>query len=79
MKHEIPRHVNNSTLEYLIDERVRPYEDREILRDHWFRKKSFYKIAENRKCSLTHVKDIIYGFGDPLLVEAAEMDSTENS
>lgn len=75
MKHEIPPHINNSTIEFLIAERIRNEKDREILRDKWFRKKSFYKLAQEYRCSVTHIKDVVYGFGDPLLIEAAEIDN----
>lgn len=77
VKHDIPRHVNNSTIEYLIRERIRNVEHRDMLREKWFYGLSLYQIAEKHKCSLTHVKDVIYGFGDPLLLEAAEIDAAE--
>lgn len=77
VKHEIPRHINNSTIEFLIRERVRNAEHREMLREKWFGGMSLYQIAERHKCSLTHVKDVIYGFGDPLLLEAAELDAKD--
>lgn len=77
-QHTIPPHVNNSTLRYLIDERIRNEDHQEILRKHWFRGKSFYMLSKEYDCSLTHIKDVVYGFGDPLLLEAADMDATEN-
>lgn len=73
-QHSIPPRVNNSTVKFLIDERIRNETDQEILRKHWFQGQSFYALAKEYQCSLTHIKDVIYGYGDPLLIEAAEID-----
>lgn len=75
MKHELAPHVRNSTFDYLISEYVRYEDDRGMLRDHYFRGKSFMDLSKIYDCSLTHVKDVIYGIGDPLLIMAAEMDA----
>lgn len=75
MKHTIPPYINNSTIEYLISERVRNQTDREMLRDKWFHKMSLRALEDKYECSLTHVKDVIYGYGDPLLIEAAKIDN----
>ena len=73
--HAIPAHVDNSTVVYLVNERIRYEKDREILLDHWFRKKSFRALADDHQCSETYVKGVVYGFGDPLLLEAARLDA----
>ena len=72
--HAIPPDVNNSTIEYLIAERIRYEQNREILSDWWFQNMSFKRLADKYNCSESHIKDIVYGFGDPLLSEAAKID-----
>ena len=72
--HGIPCHVRNSTLEQCIAEYVRRERDQQMLRAHWFEGRSLMGLAEDWGMSLTGVKKIIYGIGDPILLRAARMD-----
>ena len=74
MTHEIPDEVTNSAVELCISEYVRLERDREILRDHWFRGKSFMTLASNYNLSLTAIKKIIYDKGDKVLLKAQTLE-----
>ena len=63
----------NSNIEYCIDEYVRLYEHRDILREKWFYGKTFEQIAAEHKLSVTAVKNVIYDQGDKILLRAAKM------
>lgn len=63
----------NSNIEYCIDEYVRLYEHREILREKWFGGKTIEEIAEMHKLSEARIKKIIYDQGDRILVKASKM------
>ena len=67
---KIPKNTLNSAIEHCIDEYVRLYRDREILRDRWFRGLTLAEIAEKHDLSESYVKDIIYGLGDDILLRA---------
>lgn len=71
--HQIPDTVKNSDIEYCISEYVRPYEYREILRKHWFERKTICDLAAEYNLSDTAIKKIIYGIGDRILLKAAKM------
>lgn len=73
MNHAIPDDVLNSAVCFCIDEYVRLERDRAILRDHWFKGKSFQTLAGDYDLSLTAVKDIIYDKGDRILLRAEEI------
>lgn len=73
MKHDIPEGTLNSRLEYCIDEYVRKYAHREILREKWFEDYTLEEIAEKHKMSVTNVKRIIYTEGDKIIVKAHEL------
>ena len=68
---KIPKNTLNSSIEYCIDEYVRLYRNREILRDRWFRGLSLEEIADKHNLSVSFVKDIIYSIGDEILLRAA--------
>lgn len=68
---KIPKNTLNSAIEFCIDEYVRLYRDRDILRDKWFRGLSLDEIAEKYNLSTSYVKDIVYGIGDDILLRAA--------
>ncbi len=65
--------ILNSNIEYCINEYVRLYEHRDILREKWFQGLTYEQIAEKHKLSVTRVKDIIYKQGDKILIRASEM------
>lgn len=71
--HEIDENILNSNIEYCIDEYVRLYEHREMLREKWFSGMTLEQIADKHKISLTSVKKIIYSIGDKVLVRASKM------
>lgn len=70
---KIPEDVLNSHIEYCIDEFVRSYEHREMLRERWFECKTLEQIAEKHNLSVTQVKNIIYTQGDKILIRASKM------
>ena len=70
---KIPEELLNSNIEYCINEYVRLYEHREMLREKWFGGKTLEEIAENHNLSVTQVKNIIYTQGDKILVRASKM------
>lgn len=63
----------NSNIEYCIDEYVRLYEHRDILREKWFGGKSYEEIAEIHKLSEARIRKIIYEQGDKILMRASKM------
>lgn len=67
----IPSSTLNSSIEYCINEYVRLYRDREILRDRWFLGLTLEEIAEKHNLSVSYVKDIVYKIGDNILLRAA--------
>lgn len=67
----------NSNIEYCINEYVRLYRDRDILRDKWFYGLTLEQIAEKYKISLTYTKDIVYGIGDNILFRASNLSKTK--
>ena len=69
MTHEIPEHIKNSELVFLIDEFVRLERDREILKDHWFRGLTFEQLATKNRLSTNAIKNVIYGIGDKVLLK----------
>jgi DNA-directed RNA polymerase specialized sigma24 family protein len=70
---KIPEDTLNSNIEYCIDEYVRLYEHRDMLREKWFKGKTLEEIAELHNISVTQVKNIIYTLGDKILVRASKM------
>lgn len=70
---KIPKNTLNGAIEYCIDQYVRLYRDREILRDRWFRGLTLSEIAEKHNLSDSYVKDILYGIGDDILLRASAM------
>ena len=72
MRHDIPADALNSRVERCIDEYVRLYRDRDILRDHWFGGLSFKELADKYHLSPEAVKKIIYGIGDNVLIRATK-------
>ena len=70
---KIPDDVLNSHIEYCINEYVRLYEHREMLRERWFYGQTLEKIAEKHCLSVTQVKNIIYTQGDKILIRASQM------
>ena len=65
--------VKNSNIEYCIYEYVRKEEDRDILRDHWFKGATIGELAEKYHKSDTVIKRILYKTGDKILLKAAKM------
>lgn len=70
---KIPEDVLNSHIEYCINEYVRLYEHREMLKEKWFLGKTLEQIAEEHNLSVTQVKNIIYTQGDKILIRASKM------
>lgn len=71
--HEVDDYVKNSDIEYCINEYVRPYAHRELLRKHWFERATIGELASEYNLSETAVKKIIYGIGDKILIKASKM------
>ena len=71
--HNIDEDVKNSDIEYCIQEYVRPYKYREILRKHWFERATFNDLAAEFDLSETRIKKIIYDIGDKILIKASKM------
>lgn len=72
----IDENTLNSAIEFCINEYVRLYRDREILREKWFAGLSFQEIAARHNLSETYVKDIVYKTGDKILFRAHERTKT---
>lgn len=70
---KIDKETLNSNIEYCIDEYVRLYEHRTILREKWFEGLTIEQIAEKHKLSETRVKTILYKQGDDVLIRASKM------
>lgn len=70
---KIPGEVRNSDLEYCIDEYVRLYEHREILKEKWFHGLTIEELAEKHHISETSVKNVLYDVGDSVLIRASEL------
>lgn len=70
---KIPEDLLNSHIEYCINEYVRSYEHREMLRERWFGGKTLEQLAEDHNLSVTRVKSIIYNEGDKILIRASKM------
>lgn len=70
---KISEDILNSNIEYCIDEYVRLYEHRNILREKWFEGKTIEEIATAHKLSETRIKDILYRQGDKVLLKASKM------
>ena len=54
--HTIGEDVKNSDIDYCIQEYVRPFKYRELLRDHWFQQKTIGELAAEYEMSETAVK-----------------------
>ena len=72
---KIPEDLLNSNIEYCIDEYVRLYEHREILREKWFGGLTIEQLAGKHQLSETRIKDILYGEGDKILIRASEIST----
>lgn len=70
MTHAIDPSIKNSVLEYCIDEYVRNIEHREILKEKWFIGMTLGQLADKHNISESAIKDIVYGIGDPILIQA---------
>lgn len=70
---KIPEDTLNSNIEYCINEYVRLYEHRDMLREKWFYGKTLEEIAESHNLSVTQVKNVIYTQGDKILIRASKM------
>lgn len=70
---KIDKETLNSNIEHCIDEYVRLYEHRAILREKWFEGLTIEQIAEKHKLSETRVKTILYKQGDDVLIRASKM------
>ena len=70
--HTISDDVKNSDIEYCINEYVRPFEYRELLREHWFGHRTISDLAAAYHMSDTAVKKIIYDIGDKILIKASK-------
>lgn len=77
MDHKIPDELQNSVIEYCIDEYVRSVTHRNMLRDKWFNGMTIDAIAEKYGITTTAVKNIIYDKGDRILVLASEMQKAD--
>lgn len=73
MTHKIPPKTLNTNINYCIDEYVRLYEHRDMLREFWFCGLTIEQIAEKHKIGVTTAKDVLYGIGDDILLMASEM------
>lgn len=70
---KIPKSTLNGAIEYCIDQYVRLYRDRNILREKWFHGLSFNEIANKYHLSEESIKKIVYGIGDEILLRATAM------
>lgn len=70
---KIDENILNSNIEYCINEYVRLYEHRDILREKWFEGKTIEQIASDHKLSETRIKTILYRQGDKILLRASKM------
>ena len=70
---KIDEETLNSNIEYCIDEYVRLYEHRDILREKWFGGLTIEQIAEKHKLSPERIKQILYKQGDKILIRASKM------
>lgn len=75
MTHEIPPDTLNSNINYCIDEYVRLVTNRDMLRDKWFRGKSFEQLAHDYEVSPQMAKNIVYDIGDKILIRASSMQN----
>jgi hypothetical protein len=75
--HAIDSNTRNSDIEYCISEYVRKREHREILREKWFEGLTFEELAAKHHLSVTVIKDIVYGIGDPILIKASKERRTD--
>lgn len=73
MSHDIDENILNSNIEFCIDEYVRKYEHRDMLREKWFGGCSLEELATRHHLSSSAVKNVIYGIGDKILLRASEM------
>lgn len=73
MHHTIPSELTNTAVEYCINEYVRNYEHREMLRDKWFRGMTLEGISDKYHISDTRAKEILYGCGDNVINHALKM------
>lgn len=71
--HKIDPNILNRNIEFCIDEYVRIYEHRDMLREKWFEGMSIDEIAAKHHISATATKDVIYGEGDPVLLRAGKI------
>lgn len=71
MTHTIPEDTLNSDLTYCINEYVRSVEHRKMLRDWWFHGATLESLGADYHLSLTAVKKVVYGIGDPILLRAS--------
>lgn len=73
MTHNIDKDILNSNIEYCINEYVRLYEERDILREKWFKGMTIEQIAAEHNKSETMIKQVLYGIGDEILLRASKM------
>ena len=70
---KIDEETLNSNIEYCINEYVRLYEHREILREKWFEGLTIEELATRHTLSETRIKEILYKQGDKVLIRASKM------
>ena len=69
-KHSASFETLNSDIEFCIAEHVRLIENRDILRDKWFRGLSLKQLSDKYNKSDTAIKNVVYGIGDKILLAA---------
>ena len=73
MTHEIHPETLNSNIEYCINEYVRLEDHRNMLRDKWFKGKTFEQLAQDYGISVQTAKNVVYDIGDKILIRASNM------
>lgn len=73
MTHKIPSETLNSNINYCINEYVRLYEHRDMLREFWFQGMTIEQISAKHNMCETSTKDVLYKIGNDILLRASEM------
>lgn len=76
MKNKLP--ISNSILTHCIDEYVMLEEDREILKERYFKGYTIEKLCRTHDKSETYIKTVLRDTGDNILMRASEMTKLFN-
>lgn len=70
---KIDEDILNSAINYCIDEYVRLEEERDILRERWFKGMSIKQLADAHNKSETCIKDLFRTTGAKILLRASKI------